>query len=202
MQNLFLNGAIIGISIAAPVGPIGILCIKRSLSEGRRAGFVSGLGAASADAVYGICAGAGLTIITNFLLSYQKYLGLAGGIFLLYLAFSTLTSAPKQPQGAEPPSSGSAYLSTFFLTLTNPMTILSFIAIFAGLGVGASQNSFWGALTLVLGVFVGSAIWWLFLSSFASLFKNKLEGNGLIWINRASGIIIGAFGLLAIARQL
>ena len=162
--GLFLQGIIIGFAIAAPVGPIGVLCIRRTLAEGRASGFVSGLGAATADAVYGAIAAFGLTLITDFLLGGASWLRLVGGAFLLYLGVKTFLARPAE-RAAEARGGGllGAYASTFFLTLTNPTTILSFAAIFAGLGVAGADNALSAAL-LVLGVFLGSAAWWLILS--------------------------------------
>ena len=196
-DQLFLKGLIIGFSIAAPVGPIGVLCIRRTLVYGRVSGLLSGLGAATADAVYGSIAGFGLTFISVLLLSRQDWLKLAGGLFLCYLGVKTLLAQPAT--SSEPPPEQnllSAYMSTFFLTLTNPATILSFMAIFAGLGLAGEQNSYFSAVVLVLGVFVGSALWWLTLSGVVSLFRKKFNARWLTWVNRISGMIIGGFGLL------
>src|SRR3712207_2953311 len=134
-MGLFLEGIIIGLAIAAPVGPIGVLCIRRTLADGRTSGFVSGLGAATADAVYGAIAAFGLTLITDFLLGGASWLRLVGGAFLLYLGIKTFLARPAE-RAAEVRGGGlpGAYASTLFLTLTNPTTILSFVAIFAGLG--------------------------------------------------------------------
>ncbi len=195
--GFFLRGLAIGFSIAAPVGPIGVLCIRRTLAEGRAAGLVSGLGAATADAVYGCVAGFGLTFISGTLISQQVWLRLIGGAFLCYLGLKTLLARPAEqaaPVGAS--SLIGAYTSTFFLTLTNPMTILSFAAIFAGLG-GASGD-YVSAVVLVLGVFTGSALWWLSLSTGVSLFRTKFTPHGLRWVNRISGLVIAAFGLLTL----
>ncbi|MBC8263506.1 MAG: LysE family transporter [Anaerolineales bacterium] len=195
--GFFLRGLAIGFSIAAPVGPIGVLCIRRTLAEGRAAGLVSGLGAATADAVYGCVAGFGLTFISGALISQQVWLRLIGGAFLCYLGLKTLLARPAEQ--AAPVGENSligAYTSTFFLTLANPMTILSFAAIFAGLG-GASGD-YVSAAVLVLGVFIGSALWWLTLSTGVSLFRTKFTPHGLRWVNRISGLIIAAFGLLAL----
>jgi threonine/homoserine/homoserine lactone efflux protein len=197
--SLFLRGLAIGFSIAAPVGPIGVLCIRRTLAEGRISGLISGLGAATADAVYGCVAGFGLTFISNFLVSQQTWLRLAGGLFLCFLGVKTLLAKPaERAADAEGTSLFGAYASTFFLTLTNPMTILSFAAIFAGLGLAGTGGSYASAGMLVLGVFIGSALWWLFLSGGAGLFRNKLGTGGLRWINRLSGAIITGFGVLAL----
>jgi len=133
--TFWLSGLAIGFSIAAPVGPIGVLCVRRTLVEGRTSGFVSGLGAASADAIYGSIAAFGLTLISNFLITQQVWLRLIGGLFLCCLGLKTLLAKPAE-QAATAKGNGliGAYVSTFFLTLTNPMTIISFAAIFAGLG--------------------------------------------------------------------
>jgi threonine/homoserine/homoserine lactone efflux protein len=195
--GFFLRGVAIGFSIAAPVGPIGVLCIRRTLANGRASGLVSGLGAATADAVYGSVAGFGLTFVSNTLISQQLWFRLIGGVFLCYLGLKTLLAKPAEqaaPLGAN--SLIGAYASTFFLTLTNPMTILSFAAIFAGLG-GAGGNCV-SAAVLVLGVFIGSALWWLTLSTGVSTFRTKFTPHGLRWVNRLSGLVIAAFGLLAL----
>jgi len=196
-MSLFLRGLAIGFSIAAPVGPIGVLCIRRTLAEGRASGLASGLGAATADAVYGCVAGFGLTFISNVLIGQQMWLRLVGGVFLCYLGLKTLLARPTRetaPTGAN--SLVGAYASTFLLTLTNPMTVLSFAAIFAGLG-GVSGN-YVSAATLVLGVLIGSALWWLTLSTGVSLFRTKFTPHGLRWVNRISGLVIAGFGLLAL----
>lgn len=194
-----LRGLAIGFSIAAPVGPIGVLCIRRTFAEGRASGFVSGLGAASADAIYGCIAGFGLTFVSNFLVSQQVWLRLIGGVFLCYLGLKTLLSKPAE-QAASAKGNGlvGAYASTFFLTLTNPMTIISFAAIFAGLGLASTSANYMSATVLVLGVFIGSALWWLILSGSIGVFREKFNLRGLQWINRISGAIITGFGLFAL----
>jgi threonine/homoserine/homoserine lactone efflux protein len=195
--SFLAKGLIIGFSIAAPVGPVGILCIRRSLSQGYLVGFFTGLGAATADALYGFIAGFGLTIISNILVSQQMGLKLMGGLFLCYLGLKIALEKPTQEAATPSGKIISAYASTFFLTVTNPITILSFIAIFAGLGLG-SKNDYWDAGILVLGVFLGSAFWWLILVSGVSLFRNQINTHTLQWINRISGIIIIGFGLAAL----
>ena len=197
--GFFLRGLIIGFSIAAPVGPIGLLCIRRTLAEGRASGLVSGLGAATADAIYGCIAAFGLTFISNILFSQQLWLRLIGGAFLCYLGLKTFLSRPaKQAASAQGDGLVGAYGSTFFLTLTNPMTILSFAAIFAGLGVASASGNYLSAGALVLGVFIGSALWWLILSSGVGVFRAKFNPNRLRWVNRVSGVIITGFGLVAL----
>ncbi len=197
-HSFFLRGLAIGFSIAAPVGPIGVLCIRRTLAEGRLCGFASGLGAATADAVYGCVAGFGLTAVSDLLVSQQTGLRLIGGLFLVYLGVKSFFA---RPAGSAATRNGGAlagaYGSTFLLTLTNPMTILSFAAVFAGLGLGGGATNYAGAALLVLGVFLGSALWWLCLSGGVGLFREELNDDHFRWVNRISGTIIAGFGLLA-----
>jgi threonine/homoserine/homoserine lactone efflux protein len=193
-----LRGLLIGFSIAAPVGPIGVLCLRRTLAEGRLAGLVSGLGAATADAFYGSIAGFGVTLIANVLVQQQMVLRLVGGLFLCYLGVRTFLARPAE-QSAQVQGQGllGNYASTLFLTLTNPVTILSFAGIFAGLGLSAGAD-YLSAGLLVLGVFLGSALWWLTLSTGASLLRSRLTPPVLRWLNRASGVVIAAFGVVAL----
>jgi len=197
--NFLLRGFIIGLSIAAPVGPIGVLCIRRTLADGRAAGLVSGLGAASADAIYGCIAGFGLTLVSNFLVGQQFWLRLLGGTFLCYLGIKTFLSKPAdQATTAKGNGLAGMYASTFFLTLTNPMTIISFAAIFAGLGLASASGNYANAALLVSGVFLGSASWWLILSGLVNILRTRFQARGLQWVNRISGLIITGFGLLAL----
>jgi threonine/homoserine/homoserine lactone efflux protein len=197
--SFLLRGLIIGFSIAAPVGPIGVLCIRRTLAEGRVHGLVSGLGAATADAIYGCVAGFGLTFVSGILISQQVWLRLIGGAFLCYLGFKTFLARPAE-RAASARSGGLAgtYASTFFLTITNPMTILSFAAVFAGLGLAGANGNYVSAGVLVLGVFAGSALWWLILSGGVGMFRARFNPGGLRWVNRISGVVITGFGLLAL----
>ena len=194
-----LKGIVIGFSIAAPVGPIGVLCIRRSLAEGSLMGLFTGIGAATADAAFGAVAAFGLTAVSIFLLDKQLWLSLFGGVFLCYLGITTFRSLP--PNDTVSIASGSrlaAYASTFLLTLSNPTTILSFIAIFAGFGLGA-YASYAAAGAMVLGVFLGSALWWIILSSTISFLRSRLRQTWMRWVNRISGMMILAFGLIAIS---
>lgn len=198
--TFLLEGLVIGFSIAAPVGPIGMLCIRRTLAEGRLSGIASGLGAATADAVYGCVAVLGLTFISDILIDQQVWFRLIGGLFLCYLGIKTFLAKPAK-RAALTKGNGlvSAYASTFFLTLTNPMTILSFTAIIAGLGLASTGGNFMPAGAVVLGVFIGSSLWWLILSSSVGLFRERIDYQGLRWINRISGAIIAGFGLFALS---
>jgi len=195
-MNIFLRGLIIGFSIAAPVGPIGVLCIRRTLAQGRISGLVSGLGAASADAIYGFIAAYGITFISSFLVAQQAWLSLVGGLFLCYLGLRTLRSQPGQSeQGIAESNLAGNFFSTFALTLTNPVTILSFAAIFTGMGLAQSNGDYLAATWMVLGVFSGSALWWLTLSQGIGTLNRRLTPQWLLWINRISGIIILMFSL-------
>jgi threonine/homoserine/homoserine lactone efflux protein len=193
----FIRGLVIGFSLAAPVGPIGLLCIRRSLAEGRLIGLVTGMGAATADASYGAIAAFGLTAVSSFLVAQRLWLGVIGGAFLCYLGIRTALSPPSDREAA---SSGGgwlgAYGSTFVLTLTNPMTILSFIPVFAGLGLGLSSE-YASAWATVLGVFTGSALWWLLLSNGVALFRDRLGPGWMRLVNHISGAMIFAFGVYA-----
>lgn len=195
---LLLKGIIIGLSIAAPVGPIGILCIRRTINQGRRYGFVSGLGAATADGIYGCVSAFGLTMITQFLLGQKLWIQLIGSVFLCYLGVQSIRSrsADETVSGL---SSGllKTYSTTFFLTITNPMTILSFLGIFAGIGLSNSSDYVSGSL-LVLGVFLGSVLWWFLLSTVFGIFREKLNRTFMLWINRVSGAVLLGFGAVAI----
>jgi len=201
MEEIYylIKGLIIGLSISVPVGPIGILCIRRTLAQGRMVGFLSGLGAATADGLYGAIAGFGLTFLVNFIIGKQYWLHLIGGVLLLILGVKTFLSRPaEQGVPVDGNSRWHAYLSTFFLTLTNPLTIIFFVAVFAGLGVGSDGEHFLLAGILVTGIFIGSAMWWLVLSGFSGLLKKLLNPKRLRWLNRISGLIILGFGLFAL----
>lgn len=194
-----LRGLIIGFSIAAPVGPIGILCIRRTLDEGLGAGLLTGLGAATADGIYGCIAGFGLVFVSSILISQWIWLRLFGGLFLCYLGIKTFLARPaKEAASIKRYAPTSAYLSTFLLTLTNPMTIISFVAVFAGLGLGSRAQNSISAITLVLGVFLGSALWWFILSGAVGLVRTKFNSQSVRWVNRISGVLIAGFGLLAL----
>jgi threonine/homoserine/homoserine lactone efflux protein len=202
--NLFYKGILIGILIAAPVGPIGFLCIKRTLTCGRLYGFIAGIGAATADTIYGSIAGFGLTVVSNMLLHYQYWLRWSGGLFLCSLGVISFFSKPvTAPASIKGKSLLGVYSSTLLLTLANPLTILSFTAIFAGLGVGhgvihLESRSHWTMGLLVSGVFLGSVTWWLFLSLLVGGFRSKFDYRKLFWVNRISGIVITGFGLFVL----
>lgn len=197
--SFFIKGLIFGFSIAAPVGPIGILCIRRTLAHGWAAGLLTGLGAATADACYGCVAGFGLAGISGFLVGQQAWIQLFGGLFLCWLGLRAFLSGIDERGAAQ--SSGAAamgYLSALFLTLTNPMTILSFAAVFAGMGLGRAASGPIAAGGLVAGVFAGSMAWWTVLSSVTSLLNGRMNATAMRWINRFSGAVLVGFGLIVV----
>lgn len=201
MHALFLlKGVAIGFSIAAPVGPIGVLCIRRSLAHGPAAGLAAGLGAATADGLYGCIAAFGLTALSSRLVANQATLALAGGVFLCWLGARTFFSPPaRDAAAARADGLLVTYASTFLLTLTNPATILSFVAVFAGFGLGAAAD-YGAAATLVAGVFLGSASWWLVLSSSVGALRSRVSTTSMWALNRVSGTVLFTFGVLALWR--
>lgn len=201
--KIIAQGLLLGFSIAAPVGPVGVLCIRRSMAGGFRSGLASGLGAASADAIYGTIAAAGLTLIADFLISQQFWLGLLGGAFLFYLGIKTLTSKPVFEEAkVEKTSVVGDYFSTLLLTLSNPMTIFSFAAIFSGMSAQALPVFRFSAFLLVLGVFLGSAGWWLILSGSVGLLRSRVTPSILTWVNRVSGVVILGFALFLLSKTI
>ena len=201
--SYFARGLAIGFAIAAPIGAIGLLCIRRTLVDGRLAGFVSGLGAATADALYGAVAALGLTAVSSTIVEHQTMVRLVGGGFLCYLGVRTALSHPAAESrvGAVRGLAG-AYGSTLALTLTNPTTILSFAAVFAGLGLGTAAGDRLSAFLMVCGVFLGSALWWLLLSGAVGFCRRALTLDRLRWVNRLSGALLLGFGVLSLLSLL
>ena len=197
--ELLGRGFVLGFTIAAAVGPISLLVIRRTLAEGRVVGLASGLGVATADATYGGIAAFGLSAITDLLVGGGRLLGLVGGVFLLWLAWRTARSDPGTAATVTERRGGlaGAYLSILGLTMTNPMTILSFGALFAGLGV-TGDDAMESAL-ITLGVFLGSAAWWVLLTTVIGALRTRVTPRWLRVINIVSGIVIGAFAILAIS---
>lgn len=192
---LFLKGLLLGLSIAAPVGPIGLLCIRRSLADGFWPGLFGGLGTAVADAVYAAIAAFGLTAVSGLLLGAQAPLSLIGGALLLWLGWKAMTGKPPEAAASAPAATAlwPTFIGTFFLTLANPATILTFAAIFAGLGLAAVDTAA-GAVVLVVGVFLGSLGWWALLSGAVSLLRRRISPAVVLWINRVSGAALALFG--------
>jgi len=202
--DLFMKGSIIGFSIAAPVGPIGALCIRTTLTKGRVAGLCTGLGAAAADAVYGALAVAGISAVSSVLIGSSFWLHLLGGLFLCYLGCQTLrspVSSLDRDQVLEEINGTTGFFkffsSTFLLTLSNPMTIMCFSGVFASIGGLACSGI--GAPLMVAGVFLGSCAWWLLLTAAVAAVKTKLSGRAVRWISCASAAVVIGFGVFAVA---
>jgi len=198
MLFLFLlKGVAVGFVIAVPVGPVGVLCVRRTIFEGRLFGFLSGLGAASADTIFGIVAGFGLTVVSDLLLGYQGWLRLAGGVFLVYIGVSALRTRIVRAEVPETNAENlfGAYFSTFVLTITNPVTILAFLGIFAGIGFSGEEATLGRAAILVAGVLLGSLIWWLGISLGAGLFRKSFGERHLMLLNHVSGGILTLSGI-------
>ena len=198
----FLKACLIGFTIAAPVGPIGILCIRRTLEIGFLGTLAVGLGAALADSTYGLIAALGLTALSQTLFENAFYIKLLGGLFLIYLAYKEIKMKPKKLDREERSSKNfwTTIPSIYFLTLANPMTILSFIGIFATLGNDFSSLA--QPMIMVAGVFLGSMVWWLLLGAFVLKIKEKVPD---VWIHRIrylSAFILGGFGLFSILGSL
>lgn len=196
---LFAKGLLLGLAIAAPLGPIGALCISRTLRRGFLAGVAGGLGTAIADACYAALAALGFAAFSSILAMVDMPLRLVGGAFLLWLGWKSVVPRPL-------PNEASIWrtdllgtvATTFALTISNPMTILSFAAIFAGLGL-ASDTDLMGKLVVVIGVFLGSLLWWVILSGGVALLRQRLPQGFAVWISRASGAVLIGFGLVAMA---
>lgn len=193
-----LRGLVIGFTIAAAVGPISLLTIRRTIAHGQLYGLVSGLGVATADASYAGIAAFGLTAVTGLLVSGRFLLGVVGGAIIVLLGIRTILSRPGEvARDEDRPGLAGAYLSIFALTMTNPMTILSFAAVFAGLGL-AVGSSFTDALVLTLAVWLGSSLWWVVLTSIVGWLRLRVSTTALLWVNRISGTALVAFGIVAI----
>ncbi|HEV2237418.1 MAG TPA: LysE family transporter [Ktedonobacterales bacterium] len=196
--SAWVRGAALGLAVAAPVGPIGVLCIRRTLNDGRLTGFISGLGAATADAAYGASAAFGLTLVSSLLLGARLWVHLVGTLFLCYLGARTALARPATaPARASAKGLASAYASTMALTLTSPATVITFAIVFAGLGLVGGTPAV-AALT-VLGVFTGSALWWLALSTCVGLLRARFTPGAMRWVNRVSGVMLIGFGIVALA---
>jgi len=198
LLGFLLKGMLVGIVIALPVGPVGVLCVRRAILHGRLAGFLSGLGAASADAVFGVIAAFGLTFVSNLLLEYENWLGLVGAVLLLYLGVLAFTADPTRGTQAQRDPDGliADFLSAFVLTIINPITILAFLAIFAAIGFSGPEATLGLAAILVLGVWLGSLLWWAGLAFGAGRVRLSFSRNHLVWINRGSGGILVCCGVV------
>ena len=193
-----LKGMAAGLIIAVPLGPVSLLCFRRVLREGLLAGLLTIVGAASADMIYGLAAAMGLTAVTRTLLSYPKVLRMGGGLFLLYFGMRMVRAHPEAGAGAEPrfrPSLHSSFLSAFVLTLANPTIAISYLAVFAAIDPAAGRGGLPAAVLLGAGIFLGSAAWWLVYKTAAILLGDRLDNDGLRYIDVGAGTLICGFGI-------
>ena len=194
--ELAIKGVLAGLAISIPVGPVNVLCISRTLAKGPRAGLIAGLGAASADAIYGAVAGFSISFVIAFLVRELFWIRFFGGMLLIGIGFLYYFKRPKPV--AEQNSGGSAhsdYVKAFLLNLTNPTTVLSFLAVLAALGLGQHRARFLTVL-VVVGIFTGAMIWWATLAGIANRFRGRLNDRAMVWMNRIAGLAIGGFGVL------
>lgn len=197
--HLLIEGILIGLVVAVPVGPLGLLCINRALMLGPVCGLCSGLGVATADAIAAGIAALGITLVSGFLVDHQVLLRLIGGVFLCYLGYKIYrTEAVSRAPINSVNGLLSAFTTTFFLTLSNPVTILSFVAIYAGWHVPALHGRCVAAATLTAGVFTGSALWWVALFIGLTTFHEKFNLKFLFLVHRVSGAVIAAFGVVVL----
>jgi threonine/homoserine/homoserine lactone efflux protein len=196
---IFMQGILIGFLIAMPFGPVDLLVIRNSISRGMFFGFITGMGAAVTDGIFGAVAGLGISEITEFLLTYKLYFKYLGGIFLIGIGFTILMSKILEDSSNQIINKDSffkAFLTSFILTFTNPLTIISFIGIFAALEIELT-NRIMDSIALIVGIILGSTLWWIILSCFSSQFKNKIGLKTFLWLNRISGFALITLGIAA-----
>lgn len=199
--SVLVRGIILGLAIAAPVGPIGLLCIRRTLEQGPVVGFATGLGAAVADTIFGAIAAFGVQVAINLLIGHQAAFRLIGGGFMLYVALRGFVARPSEaaraPAGAKANGLLGGFLTGLGMTITNPLTIFAFLAIFAGFGLSGDLGRI-DAVTLVAGVFVGSALWWLILNSGVAAIRHRLNDSWFVTINRGAAVLLLVCGVYAV----
>lgn len=202
ISTLFLWGILIGVAVAAPVGPVNIICLQRTLQSGALVGFVSGLGAAFGDSMFGFLAAFGVKAVSDFLLKHEFIYQTVGGLFLLGFAVHIWRAHPHLVMKQYPAGHlVRSMAGTFLLTVTNPLTILGFLAIYASAGLSDAGQSLAHASWLIAGVFAGSAFWWLILTTGARLLRGRLNDRHLLLVNRSSAVVVAIFGALALGRS-
>lgn len=204
MLGLFLRTFLIGIAVAAPVGAMAVLCVDRVLKRGWGAGMATGLGIATADALYGAVAAFGVTVISSLLVEWQSPLRFVGGVALVIMGVRSALKKPVERSVAEGPESGAGYGSLYAgsvaLTLTNPMTIMAFAAVFVGAGISARAGSM-DAVVATIGVGLGSLSWWFALVTATSLVRHGIDAKAQVWLGRASGLLVAGFGFVALVSS-
>ena len=199
--ELFLKGILIGLMVSIPLGPIGVLCVQRTLNKGRRSGFISGLGAASADTIFSLIAGLGVTFIISFVQLHHVYFQIIGGIVVMWLGIHIFYTNPVRQlrlQRLNRNKLSQDFLSVFLLTITNPMAIFFFLAIFAGINIAAGPMHLLPLGAMVAGVFTGAVSWWFLLSTLVNIFRHRFRLRIIWWMNKVAGVIIFALGIVAI----
>jgi len=201
MAETWWKGLILGFSIAAPLGPIGLMCIKRTLEGGRWHGVLSGLGAASADGLYGSLAAFGLAAFLERYTWVQTWTQVLGGAFIIFLGVKFALSKIQTKEalnGAQGSGLGKVYITTFLLTMSNPITIFAFLGMFAGAGVQSTSGAVW----LVAGIFSGSMLWWLVLAQLTHWLGKRMNATVLLWVNRIAGIALVGFGVWSVVSAI
>ncbi len=197
--QLLLRGILAGLAISAPVGPVNILCISRTLTKGRMAGLIAGLGAAAADTIYGAVAGFSISIVIGFLIREQFWIRLVGGFLLIGIGVAYYFKRPGSlEEERRKQATHSDFIAAFFLNLTNPTTVLSFLAVLAVLGI-ADHKAWWLTLLVIGGIFAGGMMWWILLAVVSNHFRDRVTDGAMVWMNRIAGFAIGGFGLVTIA---
>lgn len=202
---ILIQGIILGFSASVPLGPMGLICIQKTLNRGRLAGIVSGAGAAAADTFYAIIAAFGISFISDFIQKEQFILRIIGSIILIFLGLKIFYTNPaiqiRKQKGKKNNLIGD-FVSIFFLTLSNPITVFFFGAVFASTGVLKGENSFLELVEVVVGVFTGAMLWWLILTTVVNVFRSKFRLKRLWWINKITGAVIVIFGIVALIGTL
>ncbi len=195
--ELLVKGILAGIAISAPVGPVNVLCMSRTLTKGRMAGVVSGAGAAAADTFYGAMAGFSISFVIQFLLREEFWIRLFGGFLLIGIGFLYYFKKPQSLKEQKNEAAHSDFITAFLLNLTNPTVVLSFLALLAALGMGEKRPPLL-TLLVVGGIFTGSMLWWIILTTATNHFRDRFDDKAMLWMNRIAGVAIGAFGVLTL----
>ena len=193
--ELLAKGVASGLAISVPVGPVNIFCISRAMAKGRKAGVIAGLGAAGADTIYGAIAGFSISYVISFLVREEFWIRLVGGSLLILIGIVYLLRPPKA-LAPKRGLSGSDFFGAFLLNLTNPTTVLSFLAVLAAMHIGSNRG--WYGLYLVAGIFTGGMSWWTFLAIVSSRFRIHFDNSSMRTMNRIAGCAIGAFGIVTV----
>jgi threonine/homoserine/homoserine lactone efflux protein len=195
--ELLLRGAAAGVAISAPVGPVNVLCISRTLTKGRLSGVIAGLGAATADTFYGAIAGFSISVVIGLLIRNEFWVRLVGGILLIGIGARYYFKRPGSLEGARKEPGGSVYATALLLNLTNPTTVLSFLAVLAALGM-RHHREWWLTLLVVAGIFCGAMLWWTTLALVAGRFRSRFHAGAMVWMNRIAGLAIAGFGAITL----